>query len=1403
MGADPRSCTPCSTDRGVTPEWPPATSRPRPERPRAGARARASSCGACGATALTALTEAGADWLYEVAWEPTPLATRCAAAPASGGRRRVAARLRPSRRARGGARARRSRRVADGPRRGGDRYVVAALRELGWAPVPVSASRPRRWPRGWRRTRHRRLLGRLLAMLAEDGFLVAAAGEPGEGDRAAPGLPQSREAPRRSPAARVGRARPARRCGRGWPTCCAASRSAAAAVPAGRARAVERIYADGPVARVYNTLVRRAVETAVAALPPGRRLRVLEIGAGTGATTAAVLPALPRRAPSTSSPTSRRCSSPAPAKQFAAFRSSLPEPRHRARARGAGISRRAASTSWSRPTCCTPPGTSAARSATCARCSRPAACSCCSRARRRTAGSTSPSGSPRGGGGSPTPRCARPIPCSRRLGWTALLAAEGFVEPAPARRRARGPRAVGQAVLVARAPRRRPRPATGWCSPTRAASAGAWPSGSARAASAVSSSRAGAADGPAARTSGSCGPITPRASIDSLAEVLAARPGAAACRVLHLWALDADDGSAPSRCRRSRSSAREPAQLAQALAASPPAAYAPVGRDQRGAAGDKPGAAIAAAQAPVLGAGAGPRARAPRVWGGLVDLDPEEPDRRADPRGRASLDRRRGPGGPACRGRRVARLRRRAPLDPPCRRCAAMPPIWSPAASAGSASRSRGGWPSHGARHLVLLGRAGDRGRHARRRRPGARPASARSRRWARRCASSPATWRTRARCAALLAACARRCRRCAASCTPPPRSTPTPCASWISRRLRAMLAAQGARHLAARPGSRASWRSTSSSLFSSTTALLGATGFAPLRGGQPVPRRPRPRRARGGVAALSVNWGTWDEMRVASEDDRRRFAETGLRPMPSAAALELLGAALGGDAVQPRRRGDRLDRPQAALRGAPPPPVPARRRHRRRHRRAAPASGGDLLGAAAAAAPGGAPDRRAAVGARGGRGACCACRWPTSTPSAGCSTWAWTRSWRSTAQPPGGRRRARACRRRSPSTTRRRPRWPASSTRPTTVAANAAPAAAGAGPAASAADRRRRRPVRGRAGRAARAQAREPAMSDRRSPPTAARSCARRCAPSTSCRRKLDAAERGADGADRHHRHGCRFPGGVIGPEAFWRLLRDGVDAVTEVPADRWDVEAYTPGSSAAGARLPTYHGGFLEGIDRFDPHVLRHLAARSGQHGSAAAAAARGQLGGARATPGRRRIGWPAARPACSSASRTSDYAQLHGSADPDAASTPTSRTGNAHSVAAGRAVVHARPAGPEPGGRHRVLVVAGGRAPGLSEPAQRRVPAWRSPAASTLHAGARAVHRASRGARMMAPDGRCKTFDAAADGYVRGEGCGIVVLKRLSDALRRRRSRARRDPRLGGQPGRPQQRAHRARTARRSRR
>ena len=63
------------------------------------------------------------------------------------------------------------------------------------------------------------------------------------------------------------------------------------------------------------------------------------------------------------------------------------------------------------------------------------------------------------------------------------------------------------------------------------------------------------------------------------------------------------------------------------------------------------------------------------------------------------------------------------------------------------------------------------------------------------------------------------------------------------------------------------------------------------------------------------------------------------------------------------------------------------------------------------------------------------------------------------------------------------------------------------------------------------------------------------------------------------------------------------------------------------------------------------------------------------------------------------------------------------------------------------------------------------------------------------MLSPDGRCKTFDASANGFVRGEGCALLVLERLSDAQRERPPHPRRDPRLGHQPGRSLQRPDRA--------
>src|SRR5918998_1662698 len=64
----------------------------------------------------------------------------------------------------------------------------------------------------------------------------------------------------------------------------------------------------------------------------------------------------------------------------------------------------------------------------------------------------------------------------------------------------------------------------------------------------------------------------------------------------------------------------------------------------------------------------------------------------------------------------------------------------------------------------------------------------------------------------------------------------------------------------------------------------------------------------------------------------------------------------------------------------------------------------------------------------------------------------------------------------------------------------------------------------------------------------------------------------------------GCRLPGGANSPEAFWRLLRDGVDAITEVPEDRWNLRAFYDPDPAKPGKTYTRWGGFIEGVDQFD---------------------------------------------------------------------------------------------------------------------------------------------------------------------------------------------------------------------------
>src|SRR5262249_9216866 len=64
----------------------------------------------------------------------------------------------------------------------------------------------------------------------------------------------------------------------------------------------------------------------------------------------------------------------------------------------------------------------------------------------------------------------------------------------------------------------------------------------------------------------------------------------------------------------------------------------------------------------------------------------------------------------------------------------------------------------------------------------------------------------------------------------------------------------------------------------------------------------------------------------------------------------------------------------------------------------------------------------------------------------------------------------------------------------------------------------------------------------------------------------------------------GCRLPSGVSGPESFWQLLRDGIDAIREVPPDRWSPSAFFDADPGRPGKIAGCWGGFLDLIDQFD---------------------------------------------------------------------------------------------------------------------------------------------------------------------------------------------------------------------------
>ena len=243
----------------------------------------------------------------------------------------------------------------------------------------------------------------------------------------------------------------------------------------------------------------------------------------------------------------------------------------------------------------------------------------------------------------------------------------------------------------------------------------------------------------------------------------------------------------------------------------------------------------------------------------------------------------------------------------------------------------------------------------------------------------------------------------------------------------------------------------------------------------------------------------------------------------------------------------------------------------------------------------------------------------------------------------------------------------------------------------------------------------------------------------------------------------GMRFPGGVHDAEGFAELLWSARDAVTEIPPQRWLVDALYAEDPDQPGKMTTRHGAFLANVDQFDAEFFgispREAASMDPQQRLIL------EVGWeALEDSGRSPMGLGGARVGVYLGIANNDYGRAL-FARPELIDAYFS-TGNAYSVAAGRLSYHLGLQGPSLAidtacSSSLVAVHLASQALRLGE------------CDLALAGGVNLILTPEMNinfskARMMAADGRCKTFDAAADGYVRGEGCALVVLRRLSDAL-----------------------------------
>ena len=246
----------------------------------------------------------------------------------------------------------------------------------------------------------------------------------------------------------------------------------------------------------------------------------------------------------------------------------------------------------------------------------------------------------------------------------------------------------------------------------------------------------------------------------------------------------------------------------------------------------------------------------------------------------------------------------------------------------------------------------------------------------------------------------------------------------------------------------------------------------------------------------------------------------------------------------------------------------------------------------------------------------------------------------------------------------------------------------------------------------------------------------------------------------------GCRFPGEANNPEQFWHLLRNGVDAITEVPLDRWNIDEYYDPDPETPGKVYTRNAGFLHDIDKFDPGFFG-ISPREALS----------------LDPQQRlllEVSWEALEyagivPQHLENSQTgiffgitqTEYSRLRlADSNYHEQLSIYDGTGNGLSFASGRLSFFLGSQGPN----MAIDTVCSSSLVAVHLACQ----SLRTTESNLAIAGGVNINLfpevtifLSR-AKALSPDGRCKTFDASADGFSRSEGCGIVILKRLSDAI-----------------------------------